>query len=79
MIEHTAKLIAKEANKCCDRSDGYEESIYKMALVAMQIVRKEALDEAANVCKKLGKKISNPRYYLEHDYDICAAAIRKLK
>lgn len=31
-LDEMAKAIAKEANKCCNRSDGYEENVYVIAL-----------------------------------------------
>lgn len=31
-----ATEIASEANKCCTRSDGYEEAIYELALKYLQ-------------------------------------------
>lgn len=41
-LEARAKFIADEANQCCNRSDGYEEDIYKYALTMLQ----EAVAEA---------------------------------
>lgn len=35
-LEQRARHIAVEANECCNRSDGWEEKIYKLALVQLQ-------------------------------------------
>lgn len=41
-LEARARFIADEANQCCNRSDGYEDDIYKFALKMLQ----EAVAEA---------------------------------
>lgn len=41
-LEERARYIAEQANECCNRSDGYEENIYKIALTLLQEVAGEA-------------------------------------
>jgi len=43
-LEERAKTIAGKANECCNRSDGYEEAIYQLALKHL----KDACEEAIN-------------------------------
>lgn len=45
-LEERAKHIAEEANKCCGRSDGYEDDIYKTALTMLQEVYAEAFEKS---------------------------------
>ena len=40
-----AKEIANEANKCCSRSDGFEEAIYEFALERLQAAYRAGRDE----------------------------------
>lgn len=45
-LEERAKYIAEQANECCERSDGYEEEIYKLALTHLQEVAAESFEKA---------------------------------
>lgn len=42
-IQERAREIAEEANECCNRSDGWEEKIYKLALMHLDNAVGEAL------------------------------------
>lgn len=44
-----AERIAKNANECCGRSDGYEEQVRDLALAELAALRSQTLDEAARV------------------------------
>ena len=44
-LEERACYIAEEANLCCNRSDGYEDDIYKIALTMLQEAVAEALED----------------------------------
>lgn len=67
-LEERARHIAEVANECCNRSDGYEESVYKTALILL----KETADEVAasvqmserirhsGISKMLADRLANP-------------------
>lgn len=46
--EARAKAIAEQANKCCTRSDGYEEAIYALALEHLQAAYRAGYAAADN-------------------------------
>lgn len=45
-VEQRAEEIAAKANKCCDRSDGYEKEIYELALKHLKAACDETLERA---------------------------------
>lgn len=51
-LEERALYIAEEANECCNRSDGYEGDIYKIALTMLQEAVAEAATNRAHSEKK---------------------------
>lgn len=46
-----AERIAKNANECCGRSDGYEEQVRDLAPAELTALRSQTLDEAARVAE----------------------------
>ena len=52
-IEYIADMIAGEANKCCYRSDGYREDIYKMALIGLRGAVLAEREACAKVCEDM--------------------------
>ena len=48
-----ARMVADEANKCCNRSDGYWDVIYGMCLVGMQIAEANERERCAKLCEKI--------------------------
>lgn len=44
--EQRAKVIASKANECCNRSDGFEEEIYNLALHHIQEAYREGYRDA---------------------------------
>lgn len=48
-LKERAKYIAELANECCNRSDGYEENIYKLVLAMLE----EVYDEG-KICEREG-------------------------
>lgn len=58
LIHEVAKRIAYEANKCCCRSDGYEEDIYAFAEkeISDLLSNKHSSDLVCISCDKTGTR-----------------------
>ncbi len=50
-LEAAAKEVAEYANRCCHRSDGYEEDVEALVLAKLQAAQADAFERAAKVCE----------------------------
>ncbi len=50
-LEAAAKEVAEYANRCCHRSDGYEEDVEALVLAKLQAAQADAYERAAKVCE----------------------------
>jgi hypothetical protein len=69
LIEAWSKEVAERANRCCHRSDGYEEQVESLVLAKLQAAMQYAYADASYLCDQMFNRAS--------DADECADAIRE--